>query len=201
MATTGIVVKFDKERGFGFVRIPGSEGDAFVHIRDVEGRVELVPGQQVTCDLVDTPKGPAAKNVKPGAIQSSPTSIFLLVAMVLIAAVMVPLRLYLSVPWLLGALAGINGATFLLYGYDKAIAGGKRLRVPEAVLQLLTLFGGTPAAFLGQAFFHHKTRKGSFQRLFWLIVLLQAALIGGWFWCRANQPPWIPEALRFLFSK
>ena len=30
---------------------------------------------------------------------------------------------------------------------------------------------------------------------------VQAALIGGWFWCRSNQPPWIPEALRFLFPK
>lgn len=28
MAAMGIVVKFDAERGFGFVRLPGSEDDA-----------------------------------------------------------------------------------------------------------------------------------------------------------------------------
>ncbi len=195
------MVKFDAERGFGFVRLPGTEGDAFVHIRDVEGRVALVPGQQVTCDLVDTPKGLAAKNVKPGAVHSSPTAVFLLVAMALVATVAVPLRLYLSVPWVLGVLAGINVATFLLYGYDKAIAGGKRLRVPEAVLHLMAFVGGSPAAMAGRILFHHKTTKSSFKRLFWLIALLQAALIGGWFWCRTNQPPWIPEALKFLFPR
>jgi len=201
MATQGIVVKFDAARGFGFVRLPGSATDAFVHISDVVGRVELVPGQQVSCELAETPKGLAAKNVVPGAVQSSPTAVFLLVAAVLIAAVMVPLRIYLAVPWVLGALAGINVATLILYAYDKAIAGGTRLRVPEAVLHLLAFVGGTPAAFVSQRLFRHKTIKGSFQIAFWLIVFLQAALIAGWVWCCVNQPPWIPAGVRFLFPK
>ncbi len=52
MAIRGIVVKFDRARAFGFIRFPGLEGDAFVHLNDIEGRVPLEPGQQVTCEVV-----------------------------------------------------------------------------------------------------------------------------------------------------
>ncbi len=197
----GIVVKFDAGRGFGFVRISGLGTDAFVHISDVQGRVALVPGQRVTCGLAETPKGLAAKNVIPGVVESTPGAGFLATALVLAAAVAAPLAILCSAPWILAALAGVNAATFLMYGYDKAIAGGKRLRVPERVLHLLAILGGSPAAFAAQIFFRHKTRKASFQRRFWLILLLQAALIGGLFWCRANRPEWMPVPLRFLFPK
>jgi uncharacterized membrane protein YsdA (DUF1294 family)/cold shock CspA family protein len=201
MADRGIVVKFDVERGFGFIRLPTAATDVFVHVSDVQDRSTLVPGQKVTCDVVDTPKGLAAKNVLPGPLESSPLSIFLIVSLILLVAAVLTLRLKLSVPWVLAYLLGINATTFLLYGYDKAIAGGTALRIPEALLHLLASVGGTPAAFAGQTIFRHKTRKESFQRRFWLIVLLQALLIGGWLWCVAQQPPWIPVSLQFLFPR
>jgi uncharacterized membrane protein YsdA (DUF1294 family) len=150
---------------------------------------------------VDSPKGLAAKNVLPGAVESSPLTIFLVVSLILLAAAVLTLRLKLAMPWFLAYLLGINATTFLLYGYDKMIAGGTKLRVPEGLLHLLATVGGTPAAFLGQALFWHKVSKRSFQRRFWMIVLLQVLLIGGWVWCVTNQPPWIPESLRFLFSR
>ena len=134
-------------------------------------------------------------------MKGNPISVFALAALVLAAATAVPLMLYLRWSWLLALLTGINAATFLLYGYDKAIAGGTRLRVPEAVLQGLAFLGGSPAALLGQQVFRHKTSKVSFQRRFWLILLLQALLIGAWVWCAVSRPAWMPPALRFLFPK
>ena len=107
----------------------------------------------------------------------------------------------IPLPWNWSALAGVNVATFLLLGYDKAIAGGRRLRVPEVVLHLLTFLGGTPAAFIGQGLFRHKTRKGSFQAVFWLIVFLQLALVGFWLWCWKTRPPWMPEIFKDLFPR
>jgi uncharacterized membrane protein YsdA (DUF1294 family)/cold shock CspA family protein len=199
MAAKGIVVKFDSQRGFGFIRLSGAAGDVFVHITDVAGRTTLVRGQRVTCDVVETPKGLAARNVQPGPIESSPFSIFLVVATLLTGAVALVLRFQLSVPWVPGIFLGINGASFLLYGYDKLIAGGQSLRVPEALLHLLAAMGGTPAAFLAQVVFRHKTRKESFQCSFWVIAFFQALLVGGWIWCSVSQPPWIPKSLRFLF--
>ena len=80
----------------------------------------------------------------------------------------------------------INVATFVLYGYDKAVAGGEQTRVPERVLHLAELLGGTPAAFVGQRVFHHKTQKSSFQVKFWLIVVVQVlAVLAIWWFSRA----------------
>lgn len=198
MTVKGFVVKFDAERGYGFIRMPAGGADAFVHINDVEGRQPLTPGQRVTCELVETNRGPAARNVKPGTRPLPPTAIFLTVAAFIIAAFVVPGRMY-GLPWLFLLLAGVNAATFLLYGYDKAVSGGRALRVPETVLHLLALAGGTPAAFVSQRFFRHKTIKGSFVMRFWLIAGLQVIALAGWIWCCKNQPPGLPPSLRFLF--
>ena len=47
-------------------------------------------------------------------------------------------------------------------------------RTPEGTLHLMALTGGVLGARLGQKVFRHKTLKGSFQRVFWFIVFLQA---------------------------
>jgi uncharacterized membrane protein YsdA (DUF1294 family) len=78
---------------------------------------------------------------------------------------------------LLAYLLSINFTTFLLYGYDKFISSGESLRVPELNLQALSLLGGSPAALVAQKFFRHKTIKGSFQIVYWLIVIMQFGLL------------------------
>jgi uncharacterized membrane protein YsdA (DUF1294 family) len=108
---------------------------------------------------------------------------FLLFAAVLVGGG-IALARHLRIHLLLGALAGVNVATILLYGYDKTVAGGKRVRVPENVLHLLALLGGTPAALFSQVFFRHKTLKPSFRRTWWLIVVLQIAILGAAAWFR-----------------
>jgi uncharacterized membrane protein YsdA (DUF1294 family) len=70
-----------------------------------------------------------------------------------------------------------NVAAFLAFGYDKAIAGTRTPRVPERVLLLLALLGGTPGAWAGMEVFRHKTAKMSFRGSFWLVVLLQFILL------------------------
>ncbi len=74
-------------------------------------------------------------------------------------------------------LVAINLTAFMVYGADKTLAQGRRVRVPEKVLLLLALLFGSLGAWLGMQFFHHKTAKQSFKIQFWLVVLLQAALI------------------------
>ncbi len=79
----------------------------------------------------------------------------------------------------------LNGVTFFLYGWDKRAA--KRhgaSRVPEFLLQLLALFGGSPGAYIGQKLFRHKTKKASFQLAFRLIVFLQIMLAVAWWLLR-----------------
>jgi uncharacterized membrane protein YsdA (DUF1294 family) len=78
--------------------------------------------------------------------------------------------------WLIYFLT-INLLTFIFYFYDKVISSSKMMRLPEIIFHWLTFLGGSPSAFLAQKVFHHKTRKTSFQIIFWLIVLVQIVLV------------------------
>ena len=73
----------------------------------------------------------------------------------------------------------INLITFALYGHDKSLARRGGRRIPEAKLHKLALAGGSIGALIGQKVFHHKTRKIKFQIVFWLTLVLQAALVLG----------------------
>ena len=56
--TTGSVVWFNEEKGYGFIKPDNAENDAFVHIRDVEeaGMRTLKEGQTVNFELQFDPK-------------------------------------------------------------------------------------------------------------------------------------------------
>jgi uncharacterized membrane protein YsdA (DUF1294 family) len=107
---------------------------------------------------------------------------FLVAAGALTAAAAWLLASRLQTGALIAYACGINLTTFAAYLYDKSIAGGGLWRVPETVLHLLALAGGSPAALAGQLLLRHKTRKASFQAWFWCIVILQAAAVGLWLW-------------------
>ena len=77
-------------------------------------------------------------------------------------------------------LAAISLITFCLYGFDKYQARHNRRRIPEILLHMLALLGGTIGALVGQHFFHHKTKKLKFRLMFIIIVIVQAGLISWW---------------------
>jgi len=82
-------------------------------------------------------------------------------------------------------LVGINLVTLLFYGFDKWKAMRNDSRIPELVLHILVLGGGTPGAFAGQIVFRHKTGKKEFRRLFILIAFFQAAILTCfWLWIK-----------------
>lgn len=73
--------------------------------------------------------------------------------------------------WPLSAYPLASLLAFLLYLHDKrsALRGG--WRTPESRLHLVELLGGWPGALIAQQWLRHKTRKWSFQLVFWLIVI------------------------------
>jgi uncharacterized membrane protein YsdA (DUF1294 family) len=79
--------------------------------------------------------------------------------------------------WLVYWLTAVNGVVVAYYAWDKrqAIRGGRR--VPELALHTLAVAGGSPGAFLAMKWFRHKTIKGRFRIVFWLIVAIQAVLV------------------------
>ena len=74
----GVVVKFDAQRGFGFIRPFGARHgaedatDVFVHVRHIPGRRPLHLGQRVTYQVTRSAKGLTAIDVQPGSVLSTP---------------------------------------------------------------------------------------------------------------------------------
>jgi uncharacterized membrane protein YsdA (DUF1294 family) len=71
----------------------------------------------------------------------------------------------------------VNITTIVIFLFDKIIASTSMLRVPEVLLHVLAISGGSPASFAAQNIFRHKTLKSSFQRNFWLIVAIQSFIL------------------------
>jgi uncharacterized membrane protein YsdA (DUF1294 family) len=69
----------------------------------------------------------------------------------------------------------------IVYGIDKSSARSGAWRTPETSLHLLALMGGWPGALAAQRIFRHKSRKPSFQFMFWVTVVLNCGVLV-WFW-------------------
>jgi uncharacterized membrane protein YsdA (DUF1294 family) len=67
----------------------------------------------------------------------------------------------------------INLFTFFMYGIDKRRAKKGEWRISEAQIHSMELLGGTIGAYIGQRFFHHKSKKKSFLATFWAVALIQ----------------------------
>ncbi|MFF5867226.1 DUF1294 domain-containing protein [Pseudomonas sp. NPDC012596] len=75
--------------------------------------------------------------------------------------------------WLpLAVYPAVSLITVLLYWQDKHQARTQAWRTPEKALHASELLGGWPGALVAQQLFRHKTRKLSYQLMFWAIVLL-----------------------------
>lgn len=88
-------------------------------------------------------------------------------------------------PWVSQGYLAMSLMTMVAYGLDKEKAGRGEWRTAESLLHLLELAGGWPGALLAQQLFRHKTRKVSYQVVFWLIVLLH---LGLWTWAATEHP-------------
>jgi uncharacterized membrane protein YsdA (DUF1294 family) len=71
--------------------------------------------------------------------------------------------------------------TYFAYANDKRAAQAGRWRTGEGTLLLLGLVGGWPGGLVAQQRFRHKTKKVSFQVVYWLTVGLNC---GGLLWLR-----------------
>nr|CAD2179233.1 unnamed protein product [Meloidogyne enterolobii] len=77
-AQHGIVKWFSVAKGYGFIRVDGSEKDCFVHasaiLRTVNVPLALIENQQVELDLIEGLKGPEAVCVSgPGGVRVGKT--------------------------------------------------------------------------------------------------------------------------------
>lgn len=100
--------------------------------------------------------------------------------------------------WPAGIYLFISLVTFLFYWSDKHRAQTGQRRFSENSLHLLGLIGGWPGALLAQQIFRHKTRKLSFQLLFWLILVIHLAFWLDWLLFRGEHAATL---LKFLMGR
>lgn len=111
---------------------------------------------------------------------SNPNKFYLLIALILSACIGIALWYCTPIHPLWIYLLTLTLITFAFYGYDKYQSTHQGNRIPEVVLHLLALAGGTIGAVVGQLFFRHKTKKFKFRVILGMIILIQVGLILLW---------------------
>ncbi len=114
----------------------------------------------------------------------SPKPLFLTVAAVFVIVLSFLLAHFLEIRFLYAYLIAVNLVTFVMYGLDKHWAIHNHSRIPEIVLHLLALAGGSGAALVAQITFRHKTKKRTFRLIFIAIVLIQLIAIAAMFFLK-----------------
>ena len=179
----GILKSWDGKKGFGFIRPKDNGRDVFIHISDFKNN-DYLPTLGDTLDFrvlsTDDGKGRAHDAFVRGDYQKRQNRIGL--ARWLLALLPFALSVYAflesKTPFPALGYGILSSATFLMYAYDKSRATQGGWRVSEKRLHALELFGGWPGGLLGQALFRHKTRKISYQAVFWMILAIHAAAWG-----------------------
>ena len=201
MKRQGTLVRWEKDRGFGFIRCPEISADVFVHLRDFSER-GTAPQVGMRLDFEEIHvggKGPRAVVVRAAGAQQqrpqrrqqqqpqrrSPRSASSSLPMALLLVGYAALLGYgvwtgRIPPIALGMLLLLSLLTFFVYGFDKNAAQAGRWRTEENTLHLLSLAGGWPGAWIAQRLFRHKVSKTNFMAVYWATVLAHLAAVGAW---------------------
>ncbi len=183
MRYQGTITTWKDDQGFGFVAPNDGDRLVFVHISSFSNRKKRpAAGEIVSFELGADERGrPRAENVAfvggqaPKAASSSGRTGALVVALTFFG-VLAGLAVVGKAPLIvLGIYAGASVAAFVAYARDKSAAENNQWRTPENTLHLYALVGGWPGALVAQQMLRHKSRKQSFQIVFWITVVLNCA--------------------------
>ena len=185
MRYQGKVTRWKDEQGFGFI-VPNGGGEAvFLHIKSFSRRGRRpVDGEIVTYDLVFDGKARARAEsvafVDEPAIASVRKSdgVWLLMALAFMVFV-VQVAWLGKLPKLVPVIYVVASLfAFAVYAWDKSAAQNGEWRTQESTLHLLALIGGWPGALFAQKLLRHKSKKTSFQVMFWVTVLANCGALG-----------------------
>jgi uncharacterized membrane protein YsdA (DUF1294 family)/cold shock CspA family protein len=178
MRHRGKITEWKDDRGFGFITPKGGGEKVFVHIKSFSSRQRRpVRNDIVSYDLVSNQKDRTrAEHVafmndslttpaEGGAVAFVLPGLFLMFVAAAVFVGQLPL-------FILGLYLVASAVSFFLYAHDKSAAQQGRWRTNENTLHMFSIIGGWPGAFVAQKLLRHKSRKQSFQILFWTTVVV-----------------------------
>ncbi len=186
MRCKGKVSSWKDDKGFGFITPNEGGKQVFVHIKSFSNRQRRpVTNEIVTYELKINERGRAqAESVlfsgeqipsvgRPGENNTSLVLTALLI--VFVAGLVFSGELPIAV---LGLYLIASSIAFGFYAFDKSAARNDEWRIQESTLHLLALIGGWPGALAAQRLLRHKSKKQSFQIVFWVTVILNCGVLG-----------------------
>ncbi|MEE2762200.1 MAG: cold shock and DUF1294 domain-containing protein [Pseudomonadota bacterium] len=181
----GTLTNWNDAKGFGFITPEGGGERVFAHISGYAGRGRPAGNRKVAYSLGKDEKGrPRAGRFQylgAARVGASIAPGFWLAAALVLAFFAVLGGLcsegYLPVT-VVGAYSAVSLVGFVMYWIDKRAATRGAQRTPENTLHLFELCCGWPGALLAQQIFRHKTRKFSYQVVFWLAVIVNVGALG-----------------------
>lgn len=176
----GTIVKWNEEKGFGFIRPEGGGDDVFFHISTVRGgRAGVAPKAPVAFTLTyDEQRRPRAAQVLPLNEPLGPVAVALAVAGAFLLGVAAIAATLGRSPLILLPYIVVSAITYGAYAIDKASAERGERRIPESSLHALELLCGWPGALIAQQYLRHKSRKPSYRLVYWGMVALNLAGLG-----------------------
>ena len=185
MRYRGKIVRWNDLQGFGFIVQNGGTKEIFVHIKSFKRRQRRPVENEIVIyeSMVDAKGRMQAKNVtfvvesaviSPAPQRSIVPLIFAASFLIFVACAV----FFRKLPWPLLLLYLIaSGSTFIAYVFDKSAANRGQWRIQENTLHIFGLIGGWPGALAAQKLIHHKSRKQSFQQMFWITVVFNCAAL------------------------
>lgn len=188
---SGTLTRWKDERGFGFIQPVDGSQEVFFHISEVKDATRR-PQENDTiyyhCVTDSDGKVRACNAFILGARnKSAPLShrtnpsdsivsrfpiieVVLLSLFPLIGAVHFTWIMRNPLPLILYPVMSL--VTYASYADDKSRAKRNNWRISEQTLHLYELAGGWLGGFIAQRVLHHKSRKESYQAVFWAIVII-----------------------------
>lgn len=185
MRVQGAVVKWNEDKGFGFIEPSDGGPDLFVHYDCFvhQARRPQV-GDTVSFERETNKEGKSRANRVLFAGERDPRrmdrlldTVYSLCSFAFLACMAIMVYAKILAPFLLLLYVGFSALTFFLYWYDKRKARKDEWRIAENTLHSFSLMGGWPGALLAQRFFHHKSRKRSFQLIFIMTITLNITFV------------------------
>lgn len=185
MRVKGKVIKWQNDKGFGFIKPINGMPDIFFHEDSLisQSRRPKV-GNEVSFEIATNPEGKqrAERILFRGERDPRQRDRFLDVfysGLSITFLVCVGILVFLKKldPIFLILYLLLSLITFLIYWSDKNKANNNEWRTSEKKLNFFSLIGGWPGALIAQRLLHHKSRKKSFLIRYYVTVILNISAI------------------------